>query len=361
MASPKPHEIYSQDAVVYLETGDDKLKTLQQIIDVSGFFNNVETVYEKSGKSRADFLIAIKPNIMTASIRQDPSPVYTDPQLVNYLFDQLKQRGFQNMAIVEARNVYDYSYQGRSVKAVAELVGYDPTIGYRIEDLSEQKEPFDYGGVLGKHVVGRTWRDADYRISFAKNKTHWQCYYTGCLKNIYGCLPEWDKMNHYHGKGREFFECCILILDAFPVHFGFLDAWVSGDGFSGHVRDAKPNHTKTIFASENILALDWVMGEKMGVNPTLNYVIQEALLRWEKPQIIRKGNLTPWEPWTNIRPMTVALLDAAEEAYWTSRFLSRAFASHQDKRFPPVSRWQWLFGIFQTITRLFERIFVTKT
>ncbi len=217
--------------------------------------------------------------------------------------------------------------------------------------------PFDYRGVLGQHEVGRTWRDADYRISFAKNKTHWQCFYTGCLKNIYGCLPQWDKMKHYHGKRREFYECCILIVDAFPVHFGFLDAWVSGDGFSGHVRDAKPNHTKTIFASENIYALDWVMAEKMGVNPEANYVIQEAMKKWGKIKITRNGDMTPWHPWSNVRKFTVLALDLIEELYGVSRIFSRAFASHQDNRFPPVRKWQWLFGIFQRTSRIIERIF----
>jgi hypothetical protein len=176
---------------VFLETGEDKFDALRQAMEVSNFIANVEAVLTQSGKARDQFLIAIKPNIMTAALRENPSPVYTDPQLVEYVVDQLRARGFQQIAVVEARNVYDYSYQGRSVPAVAEMVGYSSN-GYRIEDLSEQKEPFDYGGVLGEHVVGRTWRDADYRISFAKNKTHWQCFYTGCLKNIYGCLPEWQ-------------------------------------------------------------------------------------------------------------------------------------------------------------------------
>ena len=360
MSRAEEHPIYSKDATVYIETGNDKFETLQRTLEVSRFLDRVNSVFTGSGKSRAEFLVAIKPNMMTASVRMEGSPIYTDPQLVEYVIERLRDDGFRNIAVVEARNVYDYSYQNRSVRAVAEMVGYSGN-GYRIEDLSEQKEPFNYGGVLGEHVVGRTWRDADYRISFAKNKTHWQCFYTGCMKNIYGCLPEWDKMKWYHGRGIEFYQCCILILDKLPVHFGFLDAWVSADGFSGHVRDGKPNHTKTIFASENILALDWVMGEKMNIDPGSNYVIQEATRRWVRGQIVRKGDLTPWQPWTNVRGFTVAALDAIEEMYWVSRFFSRAFASKQDKRFPPVSRVQWLFGILQRITRLFERIFVVKT
>ncbi len=359
MARKGKHPIYSKDAAVYIETGDDKFPVLQQAIDKSGFLKNVAAVLEESGKNKEEFLIAIKPNIMTASVYEDPSPVYTDPGLVEYLVKQLREAGYSNLAVVEARNVYEYSYQGRDVKSVAGMAGYNSG-GYRIEDLGDQQEPHDYGGVLGRHMVGRTWRDADYRISFAKNKSHWQCFYTGCLKNIYGCLPAWDKMKHYHGKGKEFYECCILMLDSFPVHFGFLDAWVSGDGFSGHVRDSNPNHTKSIFAGENILALDWVMGEKMNLNPALNYVVQEAMHRWGTVHITRKGNMTPWPGWTNVTALTVIALDLMEELYWVSRLFSRCFASYQDKRFPPVKKGQWFFGTVQALVRFFESIFSSK-
>ncbi|MFZ0548759.1 MAG: DUF362 domain-containing protein, partial [Candidatus Promineifilaceae bacterium] len=360
ISQAKLHPVYSQEATVYLESRETKFDALDQAVDASGFLDNVEAVFAASGKAREAFLIALKPNIMTASSWEEDSPVYTDPALVGRLFERLRERGFENFAVVEARNVYDYSYAGRSVRAVAEMIGYDESLGYHIEDLSEQKVPYRYGGVLGHHSVGRTWMEADYRISFAKNKTHWQCFYTGCLKNIYGCLPEWDKMKHYHGRGREFFECCILILDAFPVNFGFLDAWVSGDGFSGHVRDASPNPTHTIFASPNVLALDWVMGEKMGINPATNYVIQEALIHWEKPIVHREGDMSPWSPWVNVKQMTVSLLDSAEEAYSFSRFMSRAFANAQDKRFPPVSKGQWLFGPLQRASKVFERLFIQE-
>lgn len=355
----QPHPLYSRDASVIIEEGFEKLQLLDRAIERSQFLENVESVFRASGKAREQFLIAIKPNLMTASIPENPSPVYTNPDLVEHLIGRLRDRGFTDIALVEARNVYDYSYQGRSVQAVAEMVGYSCQ-GYRVEDLSEQKEPFDYGGVLGRHYVGRSWRDADYRISFAKNKSHWQCFYTGCMKNVYGCLPEWDKMKHYHESGRKFYECCILILDNFPVHFGFLDAYVSGDGFAGHVRDPDPNPTHSIFASANVFALDWVMGEKMGVNPALNFVVQEALHRWGTFHITRVGNLAPWPDWHNVRPFVIVVMSVAERFYGFSRFCSRALASDQDKRFPPVSRWQWFFGILQRISKMVERLAETK-
>lgn len=56
--------------------------------------------------------------------------------------------------------------------------------------------------------MGKAWLDADYRISFAKNKTHVYDYYTLNLKNIYDAhadtmdpeafpLRRWDQLaNH---------------------------------------------------------------------------------------------------------------------------------------------------------------------
>jgi nucleoside-diphosphate-sugar epimerase/uncharacterized protein (DUF362 family) len=355
MDEPRSFHVYGKAATVYLFADQNKFATMERAMAESGFYSHVETAWQAAGVPRDEFRIVIKPNIMTAAIWEEDSPIYTDPKLVEFLISKLRDRGFHSFAVVEARNVYDYSYRGRSVQAVAEMIGYTGD-GYRIVDLSLEKEPFDYGGVLGRHLVGRTWRDAHYRISFAKNKTHWQCYYTGCLKNIYGALPEWDKMRHYHGKDREFFQSCIAIVDALPVHFGFLDAWVSGDGLSGHVRDARPNKTRTIFASDNIYALDWVQGEKMDVDPLANSVVAEALRWWGPIEIRRVGYMGVWPGWTNIKPVVIELLNLVEEWYHVSRFMSRAFASQQDPRFPPVSATQWLFGKLQAGARLLERI-----
>lgn len=360
MAGSHPHEIYSKDASVYLVEGDEKLATLREAVEQAGFIANLTARWQASGRPKEEFLVAIKANIMTASVYEPDSPVYTDPQMVEELMRLMRAEGFQRFVVVEAQNVYSYSYTGRRVPAVAEMCGYTGE-GYEIADMTEDHVPFDYGGALGEHIVGRLWLEADYRISFAKNKTHWQCYYTACLKNIYGCLPAWDKMKHYHGKNIEFWQAAILIVDNLPVHFGFLDAWTSGDGFAGHVRDASPNPTHTIFASENIYAIDWVAGLKMQIDPRDNFVIQEAIRRWGTINVTPVGDMTPWHPWENVRPFVVSVLDFLEEYYWLSRFSSRALASDQDPRFPPVERYQWFFGITQKIVGFLERWTTVQT
>lgn len=370
MGTEHLHPIYSRNATVHIVTpqqGMDKHATFAAAIAQSGFIQHLlhhwELSKDEQGNpiSKDHFAIAIKPNIMTASESLPDSPVYTDPALVEQLIAAIRAEGFTTIAVVDAQNVYNYSYQRRTVENVArEICGYTGN-GYTIVDLSQETIPFDYGGRLGHSPAGKIWHDASYRISFAKNKSHWQCFHTGCIKNVYGCLPKWDKMNHYHGKGIEFYEAAVLIAERLPVHFGFLDAWVSGDGLTGHVRDADPNPTRTFFASDNIFALDWVANEKMEMNPAHNYVLQEAMHRWGTIHITRIGDLTPWYPWNNIRPFVVLAMNAMEEFYWLSRFMSRAMASGMDQRFPAVSSWQWLFSILQALTGLLSRLAEKKT
>ena len=67
--------------------------------------------------------------------------------------------------------------------------------------------------------MSRAWRDADFRVSFAKNKTHSYCYYSLTLKNIYGALPLANKFKEYH-TGRDIYRTTMEYLAAFPVHFG---------------------------------------------------------------------------------------------------------------------------------------------
>jgi uncharacterized protein (DUF362 family) len=370
MKASQFHEIYSRDAIVYLVKGKNKIDTFLQVVEQSRFVPHLLKTWKTSGKTKKEFNIVLKPNLMTASTpvenntdkncQDKNSPVYTDPELLELLIEIMYKQGFRQFYVVETENVYNYSYTKRRVRAVAEMCGYSGK-GYGIVDLAEDTVKFNYGGALKKHPIGRVWLEADYRISFAKNKTHWQCYYTACLKNVYGCLPEWDKMRFYHGRNIEFFQANILIAEKAPVHFGFLDAWTSGDGLTGHVRDAQPNITRTFISSENIYALDWVAGEKMGIKPTDNYVIQEAMRRWGTIKITRQGDMTKWFPWNNVRPFIVKILNIMEEFYWVSRLMSRAFASQMDPRFLPVSRWQWFFGFFQGLTRLIERMATQKT
>jgi uncharacterized protein (DUF362 family) len=177
--------------------------------------------------------------------------------------------------------------------------------------------PYDYGGKLGRHFVGPTWRDADFRISFAKNKTHTFCNYTLTIKNIYGTLPLQDKLKEYHTK-REYDWPTIETLQRFPVHFGLIDAFTSADGQFGVIVDPEPNETKTIIGGENLIAVDWVGAKKMGLDPDdpqVGRFLPLAVEAFGKPEIIWLGDQSVYEPWENVSEAVIKSLDFIEEAY----------------------------------------------
>jgi len=120
---------------------------------------------------------------------------------------------------------------------VADYIGLKGK-NYRIVDLSEDLEAYPYAGNLGT-LREPEWRNADFRISFAKNKTHAYAYYTLTIKNIYGALPMENKFREYHHE-RDIFSTTIEFLRHFPVHFALIDAFKSADGPFGVLRINTP-------------------------------------------------------------------------------------------------------------------------
>lgn len=301
---------------------ENKFNALDQVLKVTDFYDIVERKREISGKEKKDFLIAVKPNFMMTYNKIDVS-TYTDPELVEHLLNELHKKGYTKLALVESRNTYGLYFQKRKVKEVAKYVGYQGK-NYGIHDLTDESEKFYYGGPLGCHFVGKTWHDADFRISFAKNKTHSFCYYTLTLKNIYGTLPLENKLLEYHKK-KEFDWPTIETLKHFPVHYGIIDAFISADGPMGVISDVKPNETKTLIGGEKIVAVDWVGAEKMGLNPLKSRFMKIAVREFGSPEgkIELMGDNTPYHPWKNVHPLLVDILALAEE-WWT---LSHSFMS----------------------------------
>ena len=290
---------------VAIETATDQAEALTRALDRVDFDAQLTMALAATGKAPAGSLVAIKPNFMAAGKAQAAPAEYTDPALVEGLARRLRAAGVADVAVVESR------IGSRRVADAATALGYTSD-SYRIVDLSDEMEPFEYGGVLGRAMAGRTWRDADVRISFAKNKSHPRIFYSGSLANLIGCLPEPDKLAHYAGPGHEASECCRTILDAMPVAFGLVDAWFSRSR-KGAVR------TGAVLASPSLLALDWVMGEKMDLDPALNPVVHEVLLRQGRTPLLRLGDETPWQPWRNASVAGVALAGVLAEQPWLLR------------------------------------------
>jgi uncharacterized protein (DUF362 family) len=326
---------------------EDKFRALDQVLEKTGFYEILERKWKSSGKKKDDFLITVKANFMMTYNKIDES-TYTDPQLVEALFDELYKKGYKRLALVESRNTYGLYFEKREVEEVARYVGYQSK-NYTICDLTQEMEEFDYGGPLGRHYVGRTWRDADFRISFAKNKTHSFCYYTLTLKNIYGTFPLENKLREYHKK-REFDWPTIESLKHFPVHYGIIDAFISADGPMGVISDVRPNLTKTLIGGEKLVAVDWVGAEKMGLNPLKSRFMKIAAREFGSPEgkIDLIGDGRSYRPWTNVSPFLADILALAEEWWVLSHSFMSTFIFAED--YFPRKPMSIVFRFFRWLT-----------
>lgn len=312
---PPPRSSGPAKVVVIRGEEGESVRCLDAVLEQTHFFDVLERRLADSGKTREDFRVVIKPNFMFMHSTSDPS-TYTDPRLVESLVDRIAAKGFKDITLVESQSTYGNYYANREVLKVAGYVGYGTDRNYKIVDLTQEMEPYDYGGRLGEHVVGPTWRDADFRISFAKNKTHVFCNYTLTLKNVYGALPMQDKLCEYHTK-REYDWPTIELLKHFPVHFGLIDAYLSAHGQFGVIADPHPAKTLTIIGGENLLAVDWVGATKMGLNPDDPWVgrfLPLAMQAFGRPDI-ECDDLSVYPNWKNVSRFFTYSLDVFEEAY----------------------------------------------
>ncbi len=71
-------------ATVASISGQEKYSALDAVLEATRFEELLERRLAESGKRRADFRIAIKPNFMFAYNKEDRS-TYTDPELVEHL------------------------------------------------------------------------------------------------------------------------------------------------------------------------------------------------------------------------------------------------------------------------------------
>jgi uncharacterized protein (DUF362 family) len=319
----------------------DKIKALEAVLNITGFLDLVTNKWQVSGKPKQEFSILIKPNFMFAYNKSDHT-TYTDPELVAHLVKVLRNRGgFGNLAVVEAQSTYGEYFDKRSVREVAEYLGYvvDESAGYKLIDLTkDQSEERYLGPHLGYHPVPLTWKDADFRISFAKNKTHAYAYYTLTLKNIYGALPLADKFSEYH-TGKGIYHTTIEYLQAFPVHFGLIDAHLSADGPFGIFADPEPNITETIIGGADLVAVDWVGATKMGLDPKISQYMEFAVKAFGKPEINLVGDPNPYRPWLNV-PVILSLfthfgLDADDYfgnlLYMAGAYMDESHFTHKSK------------------------------
>jgi len=299
----------------------DRFQALDKVLQETRFFELLDEAWRNSQKRKDEFSIVIKPNFSFMYSLTDIS-TFTDPRLVEHLVNRIYDREYRKILVVEAQSTYSVFYTNRDVPALAKYLGFRGISGankdgdhrYEIVDLSEESAR------EGEMEVHPAWRDADFRISFAKNKSHAYSYYSLTIKNIYGALPRKNKFKEYHCNRKEFgdypiYTPTIDFLDRYPVHFGLVDAYFSADGAFGVFADREPNYTGTIMGGDNLVAVDWVAASKMGLDPMISKYMELAVKKFGKPRILLTGDHSLYPNWRNVTPIVTKFANLLDQDY----------------------------------------------
>jgi uncharacterized protein (DUF362 family) len=274
------NKIGSGGRVFVLEgkSGEEKCSVFRRLLEESGLAEKLTERAAALGKQVADLRIVVKPSFMLGYARKDRS-IITDAELLRELANFLRGIGCANAVLVESANIYDQFFEHRSVAEVAAYFGMQEC-GLPIVDASNDQVPHTYFRGMAQNTISRSWKEADFRISFGKMRSHpiEMAYLTiGNLEWMGGRCDEFlfvERQAH-----RE--TALMMLLDGFPPDFVLLDAYEqASDGLVGVMGCPRPPSPRRVYAGEDALSVDLVAAGHMGVRGPEQTNILRAACHW---------------------------------------------------------------------------------
>ncbi len=320
----------------------EKLSLFRHLLDDAGVARQLEQRAEVLGKPVRDLRVAIKPTFMLGYHRKDRSMI-TDPALLDQLACFLQDCGCTDVAVVEGQNIYDQFYRNRTVREVARYFNI-ASPHFRVVDLSQEQVPHSYFRGMAQYTIGQTWKNADFRISFAKMRSHPVELAHLTIGNVEWIGARCDRFLFAERQAhRE--TAIMMLLDEFPPHFAIIDAYEkAADGLVGVMGCPHPPTPLRFYAGVDALAVDMVAARHMGMNDPRESSILRAACHWfgdSDGQIAIEGpdeSLPHWRsPYHN--ELSTMLSFVAFPVYVLGSGRGALFVPEMDKEaFPPVDQ-----------------------
>jgi uncharacterized protein (DUF362 family) len=336
----------------------EKLPLFGKLLDDAGLAQQLAERAAHLRKPVGEMSVAIKATFILGYHHRDRSPL-TDPVLLDALGRRLRELGCADVALVEERNIYDRFFQNRSVAAVAQYFGI-ASPHFRIVDAAVEQVPHVYARGLGQDSVSRTWKEADFRITFPKVRSHPIQLALLSVANVGGIGARWDTMI-FAERQAQLETGIMMLLDAFPPHFALLDAYECvPDGLMGMMGSGSPRCPKRLYAGADALAVDTVAGRHIGMkNPDESSYLRAAR-HWfgaacsALPRVI--GPDTPIRGWRSPYETDLSTLMSflAYPVYEFGSGRGALFVPEMDERaFPPIGRPR---GLLRCLRRLVQTL-----
>ena len=241
----------------------DKRELFRHLLEESQLKDALAKRSEFLGQAVSASTVAVKPTFMLGYDRRDPSPV-TDTELIDDLVAYLREIGCADVVLVEGRNIYDRFFHNRTVHDVARYWGLNAN-SYRVVDSADEQVPHSYRRGMAQYTIARSWRDADFRISFPKIRSHpieMALLSVGNVEWVGARCDEYLFLERQADRAT----AIMMLLDEFPPHFAILDGFENvPDGLVGVMGCRQPKHLLRFYAGADALSVDTVALRHLGV------------------------------------------------------------------------------------------------
>ncbi|MGO8695848.1 MAG: DUF362 domain-containing protein [Rectinemataceae bacterium] len=240
---------------------------------------SVETAVREACDS-ADFpdlrgkSVLLKPNILKAA---DPAQaVTTHPSVLRAVIRYAKSKGAARILVGESPGFQLGSAAFRK-SGLAEAAQSEGAVWADFGEAVQVDNPD--GRLVKNFTLARVAVEADVLISLPKLKNHTLMYFTGAMKNIFGCVPGLQKPQfHLRFPERERFGRMIVDLNvALRSDFSIMDAVVGMEGPGPGAGYPRP--IGAVLASRDPVALDRTACRIIGLDPDLVANLAEGMTR----------------------------------------------------------------------------------
>jgi uncharacterized protein (DUF362 family) len=221
--------------------------------------------------------VLVKPNLLVP--RKPEGAATTHPAVIEAVCTAFIKAGAE-VSIIDSTG-------GPHTKMVLKLL-YGKSGMKTAASQSGAKLSFDTSGKTVKNPEGKIItkfnmlspvHDADLVISVAKAKTHGFMTMTGCVKNLFGCIPGMGKprLHRKYSKREDFAAMLVDVCSCIKPGFSILDAVYGMEGAGPASGD--PKHIGVMMGGESPYAVDLAQCYMMGLRMDTVYTILESISR----------------------------------------------------------------------------------
>ncbi|MES2679500.1 MAG: hypothetical protein V4635_06420 [Bacteroidota bacterium] len=230
-----------------------------------------ELVSELTQKAKANnqpiekLKIVIKVSFSMGYNKQDLSPI-GDAVLIKKFAEYIYKLGFKNIKVIDIDSIYINFYKNRSVTELARYFHFESEY-YQIVNATEELEEHYFTRGIGNYKVSKTWKDSDFRINFAKVKSHpteMALLSISNLEWLTGNAKEFVFVDRV--VNRETTTC--MLLDDFPPDFTIVEAYdLVPIGILGVMGCKNPISPRRFYFGTDIISVDLTIARHLNIAP----------------------------------------------------------------------------------------------